>query len=675
MSRWTLAAIALAMLCMGFSPKARATCLVTEVGSRLFGERIRDVEVAGDFAYVAAGYQGLVILDVSTPGTPLIEGVLALPGFAQDVEIVGDTAYVAVSDYSASAGLYVVDVFDRANPLQIGLFSGSFKALVLSGATAFALDPERGLEIIDVTTPASPVSLATLDLVGREEALALSGSHLFIAAVGNEVASALRFVDISNPTAPLEVGSIDFAAQLPLSVATDGSTAWISIGGEQARGLAVFDVTNLLAPVELAFLSQPNARSIEVLGGRAYFGFGSDPNFGGGLGGLRVFETSDLTTPVPIGSADTTSDESATLTVENAGAVDRVYLGVSGELAGVRIFEVGSCPDVHPLDVLPASPANPIPVSLDIEIEVVLPGSPSFAVTTVDTASLAFGSLGAAALASGGFAPSVGDRNIDGIDDLTLWFQQSAVGIDEATELPCLSGLAGGAPFIACDWIRPNLPPVALATVDLGGGVAPVSVEHFGTTSFDPEGASLGYAWAFSDGGPGDTGEQVTRFYTSYDDYTATLTVTDDLGQTGDIVLEYSIVEDSDGDGVPDHIEMGVDPLNPVDTDGDGTPDHLDLDSDDDGLLDAEEDRNGDGEVNPPKYGPIESSRVDVDTDLDGFDDLIEFTMGTNPQDSQSMPDIPPAPGATLPTLLLLAGSLAQAGAFLSRPRSRVRGS
>jgi hypothetical protein len=42
---------------------------------------------------------------------------------------------------------------------------------------------------------------------------------------------------------------------------------------------------------------------------------------------------------------------------------------------------------------------------------------------------------------------------------------------------------------------------------------------------------------------------------------------------------------DSDGDGIPDHIEGGED----IDSDGDGTPDYLDTDSDGDSWSDRDE--------------------------------------------------------------------------------------
>lgn len=58
---------------------------------------------------------------------------------------------------------------------------------------------------------------------------------------------------------------------------------------------------------------------------------------------------------------------------------------------------------------------------------------------------------------------------------------------------------------------------------------------------------------------------------------------------------------DTDGDHVPDELEIGLDPQHPVDTDGDGVFDFLDEDDDGDNvltLIEGEADRDGDGRVN-----------------------------------------------------------------------------
>ncbi|MGD9486208.1 hypothetical protein WDH52_23720 [Streptomyces sp. TRM70308] len=101
--------------------------------------------------------------------------------------------------------------------------------------------------------------------------------------------------------------------------------------------------------------------------------------------------------------------------------------------------------------------------------------------------------------------------------------------------------------------------------------------------------------------------------------------IPDSAGTTGD----------SDGDGIPNSVEAGGDPANPVDTDGDGTPDFLDLDSDGDGILDSVE-----AGVDPAN--PVDSDGdgvpdfLDTDSDGDGATDAEE---GTGDDDGDGVPN------------------------------------
>lgn len=94
--------------------------------------------------------------------------------------------------------------------------------------------------------------------------------------------------------------------------------------------------------------------------------------------------------------------------------------------------------------------------------------------------------------------------------------------------------------------------------------------------------------------------------------------------------------KDSDDDGIPDAIEAGDTNVDtpPRDTDMDQTPDFLDVDSDGDFIPDAQEDKDGDGVVDPG-----ESSTQSADTDGDGTPDLVETIAGSDPNDpTESIP-------------------------------------
>ncbi len=120
-------------------------------------------------------------------------------------------------------------------------------------------------------------------------------------------------------------------------------------------------------------------------------------------------------------------------------------------------------------------------------------------------------------------------------------------------------------------------------------------------------------------------------------------------------------LEDTDGDGLTDGQEDSnlngiLDPgeLNPLDSDSDddgltdgaedankngswdpGELNPLDPDSDDDGLTDGEEDSNKNGTLDPGELDPL-----DPDTDDDDYTDGFEATLGTNPLNGGSHPQI-----------------------------------
>jgi len=85
--------------------------------------------------------------------------------------------------------------------------------------------------------------------------------------------------------------------------------------------------------------------------------------------------------------------------------------------------------------------------------------------------------------------------------------------------------------------------------------------------------------------------------------------------------------DDTDGDGTPDYLDFDEDTTK--DTDGDGVPDVTDLDDDNDGILDAVEDPNTDGDDNP-LTNPLDTdedgipNHLDIDADNDGIPDNVE---------------------------------------------------
>ncbi|EEX91501.1 thrombospondin type 3 repeat family protein [Vibrio orientalis CIP 102891 = ATCC 33934] len=141
--------------------------------------------------------------------------------------------------------------------------------------------------------------------------------------------------------------------------------------------------------------------------------------------------------------------------------------------------------------------------------------------------------------------------------------------------------------------------------------------------------------------------------------------VEDDTGQTysleghkgvdhnGNNIPDYMEV-DSDGDGVPDaiEIELGLDPFDPETVDGTPDADRLKLDSDGDGIPDFIEIQAGLDPELPMTDGSTDDRLLDrdgnnipdymeVDSDGDGVADYIEVQIGSDPFDPETIDGTP----------------------------------
>lgn len=84
-----------------------------------------------------------------------------------------------------------------------------------------------------------------------------------------------------------------------------------------------------------------------------------------------------------------------------------------------------------------------------------------------------------------------------------------------------------------------NLPPVAVAGVNLTAGAVPLVVNFSSAGSYDPEGATLTYSWTFGDGST-STAANPSHTYQSAGVYSAQLTVSDGTNQSSSSILTIS---------------------------------------------------------------------------------------------------------------------------------------
>ncbi len=183
------------------------------------------------------------------------------------------------------------------------------------------------LRIVDYSTPATPVELGHVLLLGPIYDIEVVGNHAYIGTVSD----GMRIVDVSNPAVPFEVGGIVFP-QATMDVAISGNIAVAALRGE---GIRVVDISNPAAPAEVGSLaSVGDLFAVAVSGDYAYVsGYTED---------FDVVDISDPAAPVLVGSSD-----------------DLNGAGYSISTSGDHAF-VATADHIHVFNV--ADAANPIEV-------------------------------------------------------------------------------------------------------------------------------------------------------------------------------------------------------------------------------------------------------------------------------------------------------------------------
>src|SRR3989442_9494221 len=157
-----------------------------------------NVDVSGNFAYVAAGSAGLQVVDVSDHLHPHVVASRSLPGNANDVVIAGNYAYVA----AGTAGLQIVNISNPLSPTVSGSLNTGGVAwdVVVKGTQAYVANGANGLVIVDVSMPSSPVLLGSLSLPGTSKGVDVDVVRQIAAvALGT---NGLAVVNVANPAAP-----------------------------------------------------------------------------------------------------------------------------------------------------------------------------------------------------------------------------------------------------------------------------------------------------------------------------------------------------------------------------------------------------------------------------------------------------------------------------------------
>jgi hypothetical protein len=165
---------------------------------------------------------GLYIVDVSNPENPVELGHFDALDWARDVVVVDSLAYLlnlnnggGFSD--ALQYLQILNISDPNNIYEVGNWIGSnvyawSNSLIVREDHAYVLG-DKGLFILDITDPTSPQTVGVWNSGGWNFRMSEDGDLLYIAKEGG----GMKVVDVSDPTNPSLISTfstIDYCADV-----------------------------------------------------------------------------------------------------------------------------------------------------------------------------------------------------------------------------------------------------------------------------------------------------------------------------------------------------------------------------------------------------------------------------------------------------------------------------
>jgi len=345
-------------------------------------------------AIVSDSGDRLTIVDVTDPANPSVTGHLnddanLLLGRASGVTVfeTGGSTYAAVTSF-AEDGLQIIDITTPASPTAVGNLpdtEGSHERLLESsrgvdtfetGGNTYAVVASRddhGIEIIDVTTPASPASVGNLTDTGGlelEGAFAVDifeAGNKFYAVVAAQHDNGIQIVDITDPTDPTAAGKLaDSSATLlrtPEGVAVfeTGGKIYAAVTSSNENGLQIVDISDPTDPTAAGKLEDatdlelddPEGVDIFTVGTNIYAVVAADND-----NGIQIVDITDPIDPTAAGRLQ--DDGGRKLSEANDVAVFEIegitYAVVtSGNEVGIQLVRLTEVPDTTPPQLVSAT--------------------------------------------------------------------------------------------------------------------------------------------------------------------------------------------------------------------------------------------------------------------------------------------------------------------------------
>ena len=254
----------------------------------------KDIDIKGNYAYIANDQGGLQIVDISNPESTFITGHYSYQTNIQGVAVRDSLTYLALAASPPNnGGMLIVNIKDPTNPVFVGQdnwFYG-YNVFAPPNDTKFVYIAARYWFIVeDVSWPQYPSYARRFATPGNVHSLFVIDSLVYLACEQ----MGLIVYNLNNPDSTAKIGEIDTPSNARDIYVID-DIAYIADG---YGGLVIVDVENPASPFFISSYDTPGyAQGIFVENNLAYIADGSD--------GLKVMDISDQENPTLYGELKT----------------------------------------------------------------------------------------------------------------------------------------------------------------------------------------------------------------------------------------------------------------------------------------------------------------------------------------------------------------------------------
>ncbi|MDP8314475.1 MAG: hypothetical protein RAP70_05300 [Candidatus Celaenobacter antarcticus] len=213
-----------------------------------FEDRVISADIKDDFLYVTshcgiAGPGVISMVDISDPNNPVLTSNSFTSGIPYDIQVVGDFAYVADGDN----GLTVFFISGSAPHFVTNVSTGGHaQSIYIDGTNAYITQGLDGIAIFDITDPFNPTLSSTYATSGAKD-IFVQNNYAFIA----DSEDGLLILDVFNPSSPAYTARLETDG-FATGVYANNTYAYIS---DSEVGLITIDISSIIDPFILGYYS------------------------------------------------------------------------------------------------------------------------------------------------------------------------------------------------------------------------------------------------------------------------------------------------------------------------------------------------------------------------------------------------------------------------------------